>query len=96
MARAGKLGLTAPPNQAGISDWGGEHIRLMTLGALKDLLKFNGFQIMSVKGAHGTIKGVHGTLSGQGLAMGLVQTIDKAMCAFPSFASWSVVKAMKQ
>jgi ubiquinone/menaquinone biosynthesis C-methylase UbiE len=73
---------------AQISDLGGEHIRVMTLKALKDLLKIHNYQILKIKGAHGTT-------NTKSYLLKIVQLLDQIACTSPALATWFVVKAIK-
>jgi len=87
--RAGKINLGTHSNINRMADLGGEHIRVMTLLALKDLLNLHGYQTISVLGAHGTDES-------KKILMKTIQFIDQFACRFPAFATWFVIKAVKQ
>jgi methionine biosynthesis protein MetW len=87
--RVGKVGFRDGLNDWNISGWGGEHLRVMTLRALRDLLRFHGFRVLDVLGACGTVSQMYYA------RYGFVQWIDQRMCIFPSLATWLVVKAVK-
>ncbi len=86
--RAGKIRAGALSNAHSVSDLGGEHIRVMTLKALKDLLKIHNYQILKIEGAHGTD-------NSKSLLLRIVQFLDQLACIFPGMATWFVVKAVK-
>lgn len=90
-ARGGKPKFTCPPNEWGVGDWGGEHIRVMTLRALKDLLKYHNFTILDTLGAPGIIQG-----KDKPLIFKLVCLVDRFFAFFASFSTWIIIKAMKQ
>jgi len=81
---AGKFSLV----EKNIKGLGGEHIRVMTLKALKDLMIFHNFKIEKIVGAHGVS-------SNQNMFMKAVQFVDELACISPSFATWFVIKAVK-
>lgn len=88
--RGGKPKFTCSPNKWAVGDWGGEHIRVMTLCALKDLLKLHNFVILEIKGAPGVLRGKNVSL-----IFKFVSLADRFLSFFPNFSSWMIVKAVK-
>ncbi|MBA7650813.1 Ubiquinone biosynthesis O-methyltransferase [subsurface metagenome] len=86
--RAGKPLFTAHQGKTGMGDWGGEHIRVITLAALKYLLKFCNFEILAVRGSYVSYKGSN-------FAYRLIRLIDRMTSLSPSLATWMVIKARK-
>jgi methionine biosynthesis protein MetW len=76
---AGKLMLKGDEGQ-----WG--HIRVFTVGALKELLKIHSFKILSVAGCPVSIN-----TTSSGLSVGCIKAMDKVMSVFPSLASRVIV-----
>lgn len=86
--QAGKVKLFDYSETWRVSGWGGEHLRVMTLKAVKDLLRMHGFRVTKVKGAHGVF--AHNRFYYR-----LIQFADQMVCKIPSMATWFVVKAVK-
>ena len=87
--KAGKLKFGTHSGDRSVPDLGGEHVRVMTLKALIELLRLHNFEII-------TIRGAHGTLSQTSVLSYFIQVIDRMMSVFPSMATWLVVQAAKR
>lgn len=87
--QAGKLRIFDYSDTWRVSGWGGEHLRVLTLRAIKDLLKAHGFKVSEVKGAYGVF--AHNRPHYK-----IAQFFDKLMARWSSMATWLVVKAVKQ
>jgi len=88
--RAGKPRFSMSRTQGGssIGDWGGEHIRVMTAKALKDVISFHGFEMCEVRGACGVLKT-------EKFIYRVVGIIDRLMSLVPGLSTWVIIKAKK-
>jgi methionine biosynthesis protein MetW len=72
-----------------VAGWGGEHIRVMTLKAFKDLIKAHGFQICELYGCYGIPP--ENTLISR-----IAGNIDRFMSKLsPALATWLVARIRK-